>query len=48
MCALKPSLEYPDGVIVSGGNDSNICVYTTDNPEPIVKHVGHKDTGKIL
>lgn len=44
VCSLKPSAEYPEGVIVSGGNDSNICVYTTDNPEPIVKHAGHKDT----
>lgn len=40
-----PSPEFVNGVIISGGNDNNICVFVPDNPEPIITFKGHENTG---
>lgn len=44
VCCLPPSAEYPNGLLISGGNDSNICIYTLDNPEPFITLKGHTNT----
>lgn len=41
---LPPCQRYPLGVIVTGGNDHIICLFSVDNPLPIGKLEGHTDT----
>ncbi|XP_014010967.2 phospholipase A-2-activating protein isoform X1 [Salmo salar] len=35
---------YPRGLIATGGNDHNICVFTLDQPQPLFTLKGHKNT----
>ncbi|KAF7244575.1 Phospholipase A-2-activating protein [Varanus komodoensis] len=35
VCAIPPSELYPRGLIVTGGNDNNICIFTLDNSAPL-------------
>ncbi|GLV44358.1 Phospholipase A2 activator protein [Carabus blaptoides fortunei] len=44
VCCLPPSAEYLNGLLITGGNDNNICVYTPDNPEPCISLKGHTNT----
>lgn len=48
VCCLPPSAEYANGLLISGGNDSNICIYTLDNPKPFITLKGHTNTGNSL
>uniref|UniRef100_A0A3Q3G4N8 Phospholipase A2-activating protein n=1 Tax=Labrus bergylta TaxID=56723 RepID=A0A3Q3G4N8_9LABR len=44
VCMIAPSETYPRGLIATGGNDNNICVFTLDQPQPIFMLKGHKNT----
>uniref|UniRef100_A0A671YXC3 Phospholipase A2-activating protein n=1 Tax=Sparus aurata TaxID=8175 RepID=A0A671YXC3_SPAAU len=45
VCIIAPSETYPRGLIATGGNDNNICVFTMDQPQPLFTLKGHKNTG---
>uniref|UniRef100_A0A8C4HYB8 Phospholipase A-2-activating protein n=1 Tax=Dicentrarchus labrax TaxID=13489 RepID=A0A8C4HYB8_DICLA len=45
VCIIAPSETYPRGLIATGGNDNNICVFTMDQPQPLFILKGHKNTG---
>ncbi|CAL8241785.1 unnamed protein product [Merluccius merluccius] len=44
VCVIAPSDTYPRGLIATGGNDNNICVFTLDQPQPLFRLEGHKNT----
>ncbi|XP_066460396.1 phospholipase A-2-activating protein isoform X1 [Eleutherodactylus coqui] len=44
VCYIPPSDTYPRGLIATGGNDHNICVFSLDGPNPLYVLKGHKDT----
>uniref|UniRef100_A0A672ZPL7 Phospholipase A2-activating protein n=1 Tax=Sphaeramia orbicularis TaxID=375764 RepID=A0A672ZPL7_9TELE len=44
VCIIAPSETYPRGLIATGGNDNNICVFTLDQPQPLFTLKGHKNT----
>uniref|UniRef100_A0A8C6T9K3 Phospholipase A-2-activating protein n=1 Tax=Neogobius melanostomus TaxID=47308 RepID=A0A8C6T9K3_9GOBI len=44
VCFIAPNDTYPRGLIATGGNDNNICVFTLDNPQPLYTLKGHKNT----
>jgi len=45
VCIIPPSDLYPRGLIATGGNDHNICVFTVDNTAPLYVLKGHTNTG---
>ncbi|XP_034712361.1 phospholipase A-2-activating protein isoform X2 [Etheostoma cragini] len=44
VCIIAPSETYPQGLIATGGNDNNICVFTMDQSQPLFTLTGHKNT----
>ncbi|XP_032873705.1 phospholipase A-2-activating protein [Amblyraja radiata] len=44
VCIIAPNDTYPRGLIATGGNDHNICVFTLDSPAPLYILKGHKNT----
>ncbi|NXM65623.1 PLAP protein, partial [Serilophus lunatus] len=44
VCIIPPSDLYPRGLIATGGNDHNICIFTVDNSAPLYILKGHKNT----
>ncbi|KAL0970343.1 hypothetical protein UPYG_G00240700 [Umbra pygmaea] len=44
VCVIAPNDTYPRGLIATGGNDHNICVFTMDQPQPLFILKGHKNT----
>ncbi|XP_019410881.1 PREDICTED: phospholipase A-2-activating protein [Crocodylus porosus] len=44
VCIIPPSDLYPRGLIATGGNDHNICIFTVDSPTPLYVLKGHKNT----
>ncbi|OCT97805.1 phospholipase A-2-activating protein isoform X1 [Xenopus laevis] len=44
VCILPPSDLYPRGLIATGGNDQNICVFSLDSEKPLYTLKGHKNT----
>ncbi|XP_032069601.1 phospholipase A-2-activating protein isoform X2 [Thamnophis elegans] len=44
VCVIPPSDLYPRGLIATGGNDSNICIFTLDKSTPLYVLKGHKNT----
>ncbi|XP_053485199.1 phospholipase A-2-activating protein [Ictalurus furcatus] len=44
VCIIAPNETYPRGLIVTGGNDHNICVFSLDRPDPLFTLKGHKNT----
>ncbi|CAH2293817.1 phospholipase A-2-activating [Pelobates cultripes] len=44
VCLIPPSETYPRGLIATGGNDHNICVFSLDNTKPLYVLKGHKNT----
>lgn len=44
VCLIAPSEAYPRGLIATGGNDHNICVFSLDQPQPLFTLKGHKNT----
>ncbi|KAJ3585415.1 hypothetical protein NHX12_014134 [Muraenolepis orangiensis] len=44
VCVIAPSDTYPRGLIATGGNDNNICVFSLDQPQPLFTLQGHKNT----
>ncbi|XP_037539850.1 phospholipase A-2-activating protein [Nematolebias whitei] len=44
VCVIAPNETYPRGLIATGGNDNNICVFTLDRPQPLFTLQGHKNT----
>lgn len=47
VCIIAPNDKYPRGLIATGGNDNNICVFSLDQPKPLFTLQGHKNTGKL-
>lgn len=43
---LKKSNLFPNGLIVTGGNDNLICGFVPESPEPIFVEKRHTNTGK--
>ncbi|XP_075066161.1 phospholipase A-2-activating protein isoform X1 [Mixophyes fleayi] len=44
VCYMPPSDTYPRGLIATGGNDHNICVFSLDNANPLYVLKGHKNS----
>ncbi|XP_073492039.1 phospholipase A-2-activating protein [Aquarana catesbeiana] len=44
VCFIPPSETYPRGLIATGGNDNNICVFSLDSESPLYVLKGHKNT----
>ncbi|OXB66130.1 hypothetical protein ASZ78_012473 [Callipepla squamata] len=44
VCIIPPSDLYPRGLIATGGNDHNICIFTVDSTTPLYILTGHKNT----
>ncbi|XP_060055647.1 phospholipase A-2-activating protein isoform X2 [Erinaceus europaeus] len=44
VCIIPSSEVYPHGLIATGGNDHNICIYSLDSPIPLYTLKGHKNT----
>uniref|UniRef100_H0VMN5 Phospholipase A-2-activating protein n=1 Tax=Cavia porcellus TaxID=10141 RepID=H0VMN5_CAVPO len=44
VCIIPSSDIHPHGLIATGGNDHNICVFSLDSPMPLYILKGHKDT----
>ncbi|XP_071385736.1 phospholipase A-2-activating protein isoform X2 [Centroberyx affinis] len=44
VCIIAPTETYPRGLVATGGNDHNICVFTLDQPQPLFTLQGHKNT----
>ncbi|NXU50777.1 PLAP protein, partial [Turnix velox] len=44
VCIIPPSDLYPRGLIATGGNDHNICIFTVDSTAPLYTLKGHKNT----
>ncbi|XP_066474656.1 phospholipase A-2-activating protein [Tiliqua scincoides] len=44
VCVIPPNDIYPRGLIATGGNDSNICIFTLDNSTPLYTLKSHKNT----
>ncbi|XP_017771829.1 PREDICTED: phospholipase A-2-activating protein [Nicrophorus vespilloides] len=40
---LKPTSEYPDGLVISGGNDNSILIYKANQPTAIFQLKEHTD-----
>lgn len=47
VCTIAPSDKHPRGLIATGGNDNNICVFSLDQPQPLYTLKGHKNTGEL-
>lgn len=47
VCIIAPSETYPRGLIATGGNDNNICVFSLDRPQALFTLKGHKNTGEL-
>ncbi|XP_062985272.1 phospholipase A-2-activating protein [Elgaria multicarinata webbii] len=44
VCVIPPSDLYPRGLIATGGNDNNICIFALDSSAPLYVLKGHKNT----
>ncbi|XP_051817408.1 phospholipase A-2-activating protein isoform X1 [Antechinus flavipes] len=44
VCIIPSSDIYPRGLIATGGNDHNICIFTLDSSTPLYILKGHKNT----
>lgn len=45
---LEPSEEYPDGLIVTGGNDNLILIYKPSEPFTSFTFKEHTNAGKTV
>ena len=46
VCIIPSSDMYPHGLIATGGNDHNICIFSLESPAPLYILKGHKNTGE--
>ncbi|KAF5905437.1 phospholipase A-2-activating protein, partial [Clarias magur] len=44
VCIIAPNETYPRGLVATGGNDHNICIFSLDRPDPLFTLKGHKNT----
>jgi phospholipase A-2-activating protein len=44
---MPPDETYPQGLILTGSNDSTILAFTLNSPAPIYKLEGHTENGKF-
>uniref|UniRef100_A0A8C3WRU6 Phospholipase A-2-activating protein n=1 Tax=Catagonus wagneri TaxID=51154 RepID=A0A8C3WRU6_9CETA len=44
VCVIPSSDMYPHGLIATGGNDHNICIFSLESPAPLYVLKGHKNT----
>ncbi|XP_012257921.2 phospholipase A-2-activating protein [Athalia rosae] len=44
VCVLNPSERYPEGFILTGSNDNNICIYKPGDQEPLHIVKAHQNT----
>lgn len=42
---LEPTSDYPEGLIITGGNDSTICLYKPSEPFASLVLKEHTNTG---
>ena len=47
-CYIPPSDRFPDGLIVTGGNDKTICVYSAKQGTYLFTLEGHEQTGNRI
>lgn len=47
ICFCPPSESYPNGIIVTSGNDKKICGFVSEQESPLFNLQGHSDTGKL-
>ena len=45
--ALNSSVKYPNGLILTGGMDKEIYVFSPGDISPLRKLTGHTDTGNL-
>lgn len=45
---LDPSKEFPEGLIITGGNDNIILVYRPSEPSAMLTITEHSNTGEKL
>ncbi|XP_054583008.1 phospholipase A-2-activating protein isoform X3 [Eptesicus fuscus] len=43
VCIIPSSDAYPHGLIATGGNDHNICIFSLESPAPLYILKGHKN-----
>lgn len=48
VCYMPPDETYPQGIILTGSNDSTILAFTLNSPAPIYKLEGHTENGKTF
>lgn len=46
VCIIPSNDMYPHGLIATGGNDHNICIFSLESPAPLYILKGHKNTGE--
>lgn len=46
VCIIPSSDVHPHGLIATGGNDHNICIFSLESPAPLYILKGHKNTGE--
>lgn len=44
VCVINPYQKYPEGLILTGSNDNNICVYVPGEEEPVHRIKAHQNT----
>ncbi|XP_026990269.2 phospholipase A-2-activating protein [Tachysurus fulvidraco] len=44
VCIISPNETYPHGLIATGSNDNNICIFSMDRPDPLLTLRGHNNT----
>ncbi|KAF3821342.1 hypothetical protein GH733_011495 [Mirounga leonina] len=47
VCIIPSSDMYPHGLIATGGNDHNICIFSLESPAPLYILKGHKNTAAV-
>lgn len=45
-CYIPSNNQFPDGLIITGGNDKKICVYSAKLGTHLFTLEGHEQTGK--
>lgn len=43
VCFLPPCEAHPDGLVVTASNDTTICAYNIQDPDPVIIFKGHEN-----
>ncbi|XP_046617824.1 phospholipase A-2-activating protein isoform X1 [Neodiprion virginianus] len=44
VCVINPSEQFPDGFVITGSNDNNICIYLPGEENPLHTIKAHQNT----